>query len=229
MRIGGFLKQSFIDYPGEVASIIFTKGCNFRCSYCHNPSLVIPSLFNEQADLPFEEILSYLIKRKNLLTGVVFTGGEPTLQNDLPQTLTKIKEQTKLRIKLDTNGSSPGMLKCLLSENLIDYVAMDVKHCFTEDSYQKVIQVGAKEIIEKIKQSISLLFQSDIPYEYRLTIAPDFISPDEIQNIIKHLPKTSTIYLQKVRNGNNLDQTNKASFTDAELIPLLADERVKIR
>ena len=122
MLIGGFQKFSFIDYPGKVCAIVFTCGCNFRCSYCHNPELVMPELFKEP--IPEGEILSFLENRKGKLDAVTITGGEPTMQRDLLEFVLSVKKLGFL-IKLDTNGSDPDVLREAMKE--VDYVAMDVK------------------------------------------------------------------------------------------------------
>lgn len=126
MRIGGFTKQSFIDWEGKTTAVIFTKGCNFRCEYCHNPELVYPKLMEQSEDILETEIFDFLSTRKNWLDGVVITGGEPTLQKDLKELIVKIKKMD-FAVKLDTNGFFSKILKELLKSNLIDYVAMDIK------------------------------------------------------------------------------------------------------
>ena len=113
MRIASLQKQSFIDWEGKTAAVIFTKGCNFRCGYCHNPSLVLPHLLDRTPDLSEKEIMGYLLSRKNWLDGVVITGGEPTIQPDLPTFMAAVKE-AGFAIKLDTNGTNPDMLNELI-------------------------------------------------------------------------------------------------------------------
>ena len=124
MLIGGFQKCSLIDYPGKICAIVFTLGCNFRCSYCHNPELVYPELFNKP--IPEEEIFSFLPKRRGKLDAVTITGGEPTLQADLIDFILRIKKLEFL-VKLDSNGSDPDVLENAISSEAPDYIAMDVK------------------------------------------------------------------------------------------------------
>ncbi|OQX50761.1 MAG: anaerobic ribonucleoside-triphosphate reductase activating protein [Candidatus Cloacimonas sp. 4484_209] len=124
MKIGGFQKVSLIDYPGKICAIVFTRGCNFRCPYCHNPELVLPE--NYSPLIPEEEIFSFLEKRRGKLDAVEITGGEPTLQEDLTEFIRKIKEMGFL-VKLDTNGSFPSVLEKVIYSGLVDYIAMDVK------------------------------------------------------------------------------------------------------
>jgi len=162
MRIGGLQKTSLIDFPGIVSCVIFTQGCNFRCPYCHNADLVLPELFGNL--LTEKEIFLFLKERVGRLQGVVLSGGEPTIQEDIISFIEKIKEM-KYRIKLDTNGSHPDVLKRLLKENLLDYVAMDIKTSL--ENYSKV--VGCLVDVEKIKESIALILNSYVFYEFRTT------------------------------------------------------------
>ena len=124
MNIAGWQKVSLIDYPEKICSILFTQGCNFRCPYCHNPELVEPALFREP--LSEKEIFAFLEKRKGKIDAVSITGGEPTIQPDLVEFILPMKDIGYL-IKLDTNGSRPDVLGKLISEKLLDYIAMDVK------------------------------------------------------------------------------------------------------
>ena len=141
MLIGGLQKMTMLDYPGKVACTIFTYGCNFRCPFCHNATLVI----DEASLIPKEEILSYINKRKGILDGVVVTGGEPLLQNDIIDFLRELRE-SGLLIKLDTNGSYPEKLKEIIDLGLVDYVAMDIKN--SRDKYE--LTTGTKIDIKKI-------------------------------------------------------------------------------
>ena len=163
MKIGGFQKSSRSDFPSKVAAVVFTQGCCWRCPYCHNRSLVYPTRF--QPSIPVEEIYEHLRLGHEQLDGVVITGGEPTLQCDLTDFIRRVREMGLL-IKLDTNGSNPGMLASLLEENLLDYIAMDVKGPLSE--YQRF--VGCAVDTGPIELSIELIKQSNIPYEFRTTL-----------------------------------------------------------
>ena len=127
MRLAGLQKLTLLDYPGEVACTVFTRGCNLRCPFCQNPELVLPELFCEGGDLPEEEFFEFLDRRKGRLSAVAVTGGEPTIHQDLPLFLSRIRERGYL-VKLDTNGLNPEMLSEILNAKLADYVAMDVKN-----------------------------------------------------------------------------------------------------
>ena len=155
MKIGGFEKSTIIDYPGKIACIVYTIGCNFRCPYCHNPELV-----DETArEINVEEVMSFLKDRKNILDAVVITGGEPTMHDDLPIFIKKIKDIGYL-VKLDTNGTRPAMVKKLIENKLVDYIAMDIKSPIGKYS----LTVGRPVYEEAIRYSIEMLISSKIDY-----------------------------------------------------------------
>ncbi len=185
MRIGGFVKQSLIDWEGVLAAVIFTKWCNFRCGYCHNPSLVLPILLNRRADLDEKTIWEYLVQRRGWLEGVVISGGEPTMQPDLKDFLQRLKSLS-YRVKLDTNGTRPDLLEELIVRGLIDAVAMDVKHLPSLKYYARITPNITPEGIHRIRRSISLLRSSGIEYQFRTTILPDIHTPEE-QRRLAHL------------------------------------------
>ena len=162
MRIGGLQKMTLLDYPGKVACTVFLSGCNFRCPFCHNSGL----LDGAQEDLSQQELLAFLEKRRGILDGVCITGGEPTLQPDLPQLLAQIKAMG-FAVKLDTNGYRPEVLEALLAQDLVDYVAMDIKN--SPEGYSET--TGRDIAIEKIESSIRLLLQGQVAYEFRTTVA----------------------------------------------------------
>ncbi|MEA3505406.1 MAG: anaerobic ribonucleoside-triphosphate reductase activating protein [Bacteroidota bacterium] len=169
MKIAGFKKQSLIDYPGNISSVVFTQGCNFRCGFCHNPNLVLPEKFEAVYDE--EEIFDYLTKYSKLLNAVCITGGEPTMHKDLPLFITKIKE-LGLKIKLDSNGTNPDMLQYLFKNNLIDSIAMDIKHILEFKEYNNAVgNFITKETFLKVLNSIDLIKSSKIDYEFRTTVA----------------------------------------------------------
>lgn len=188
MRIGGFQKCSLIDYPGKLSAIVFTLGCNFKCSYCHNPELVNPELFPKP--IPEEDILSFLRKRKGKLDALVITGGEPTLQEDLVEFALKVKELDFL-VKLDTNGSNSRILEKLIG--IVDYVAMDIKAPL--EKYQQVsnssIDTG------EIKKSIELIMNSKRDYEFRTTVVKSELDENDILEIGKLIEGARLFVLQK--------------------------------
>ncbi len=204
MLIGGFIHQSFIDYPSKMAAVVFTAGCNFRCWYCHNPHLVLPSLIQKNSSIPVEKVLSRLNERKNWLEGVVITGGEPTLHNDLPTFIEKIKDMGYL-VKLDTNGSNPEMLGHLLIKKWVDFVAMDVKNLLQPELYNKIIQVKHPvAIIEKLNTSIKLIKKSGIDYEFRTTKVPGIHTPEIIAQIKVQLGQIIRYTINDYRNEKTL-------------------------
>ncbi len=207
MKIGGFLKQSFIDYPGNIASVIFTSGCNFRCFYCHNPDLVLPERIQENQFIEESEIFDYLLKNKSFLDAVVITGGEPTIHQDLPEFIKKIKG-LNLLVKLDTNGTDPDLVKSLINREMVDYIAMDVKSTFEINKYKSIVgeQFNSKEL-DRIKESVNLIINSGIKFEFRTTLVKPFHSFEEIEEISSHL--SGNYYLQQCRPLNSLNHCNK--------------------
>jgi len=172
MIISGLQKMTLLDYPGKVACTVFLQGCNFRCPFCHNSGLLGAA---QDDTIPVETLLAFLRKRVGILDGVCITGGEPTLQPDLPQLLRQIKEMG-YHIKLDTNGSRPAMLKALVKDGLIDYVAMDIKN--SPDRYAQTI--GLSSLPAEIKESMTFLMEGLLPYEFRTTVVEEFHDEDAI-------------------------------------------------
>lgn len=165
MQIGGLNKTSLIDYPGKIAAVVFTQGCNWRCPFCHNPELVVPRCF--QKPIPEETVMEFLQSRVDQLDGVVVSGGEPTIHSDLPGFIAAIKDMG-YDVKLDTNGSNPEMLRVLLSEGLVDYVAMDLKG--PVGNYQQL--AGARVSPDCLRTSIWTIKNSGVDHEFRTTVVP---------------------------------------------------------
>jgi pyruvate formate lyase activating enzyme len=211
MKIGGLQKFSLIDYPEKICAIVFTQGCNFRCPYCHNPELADPDLYEEC--MPEEEILAFLEKRKGKLDAVSITGGEPTLQPDLIDFVQEIKAMGYLA-KIDTNGSHPEVLKALIEDDLIDYVAMDVKAPL--EKYQKITR--SKTNSDLIKQSIKLIKKSRIPHEFRTTVVRSQLKENDLI-AIAGLVKNARLYvLQKFTATKTMDPKfmDKKTYSDEE-------------
>jgi pyruvate formate lyase activating enzyme len=197
MIIGGLQKLSTIDYPGHMSAVIFLNGCNLRCGFCHNPSLV------EGADvnLDKEEVMGYLKKRVNLLDCVCISGGEPTCNHDLKELITEIKA-LGYDIKLDTNGTNPTVQIDLIESKLIDYVAMDIKG--PENKYAEI--AGCYVNMDNIKTSIDYLMKCGINYEFRTTYVPT-LSNSDINNIATNMVRGSKKYvLQQFRNHITMDK-----------------------
>ncbi len=184
MRIASLQKQSFIDWEGKTVAVVFTKGCNFRCGYCHNPELVYPKLLEQTEDISEITVFDFLSIRKKWLDGVVITGGEPTLQKGLNDFIVNVKKMG-YAVKLDTNGSSPMILKYLLKAKLLDYVAMDIKTIFEIETYQNICRIKDPQLLRKIEESIGILRESGIDYQLRTTVVPQFHTKEMIDKLKK--------------------------------------------
>lgn len=182
MQIGGLLKFSLVDYPGRMSAIVFTQGCNMRCGYCHNPELVYPHLLLEPYNE--DEVLAFLDKRKDSLNGVVISGGEPTLQPDLIDFMSKVKAMG-YKVKLDTNGTKPRVLALAIEKGLIDAVAMDLKAPFAK--YKQVC--GTDVDLDAVALSMSLIIASGLEYEFRTTYDKSILTEEDIKEIQSNLPE----------------------------------------
>jgi pyruvate formate lyase activating enzyme len=212
MKIGGLQKVSLIDYPGLICATIFLQGCNFKCSYCHNPELVDTRLF--QPCIKENEVLDFLNTRKGKLDAVTITGGEPTIQDDLAAFIKKIKKM-KFAVKLDTNGSQPQIIKTLFDEKLLDFIAMDIKAPL--EKYRSVVKVPVNA--DSIKESIRLILKSKTPYEFRTTIVESQLEEKDIQQITKLISGAKSYALQKFVPAKTLDKRllKEKSFSDEKL------------
>ena len=228
MIVKGLMKTSLIDFPGNIAAVIFTAGCNMRCPFCHNAKLVLNS--KELKKYNEEEIFSFLKTRKHLIDGVCITGGEPTLYKDLPDYIRKIRAMG-LKVKLDSNGTNPQMLKYLFDEKLIEYIAMDIKH--TPDKY--IVAAGADTPMTKIKESIKLIRESGVDYEFRTTILPEIHSKKDIIEIGKWLSGCMQYSIQNfVPNEDMFNPNLSKRFTEVEMVALKQElenyiDRVEIK
>jgi pyruvate formate lyase activating enzyme len=217
MIISGLCKFSLIDYPGKMCAIIYTCGCNFRCPYCHNPELVYPEQYAPA--IPLEEVLDFLRGRQGLLEAVTVTGGEPTLHKDLPEMLRAIKSLGFL-VKLDSNGCNPAMLRDLIDSKTVDYVAMDVKAPL--DDYGKAIGVDLK--VDGIVQSIQLLMQNRVDYEFRVTVDRSLLDEADLLAIGASIRGAKCFYLQKLNDFNSKDEGPKASPEDEVWLEAVAEK-----
>ncbi len=209
MRIHGLNKLTLLDYPGHMACLIFTGACNYRCPFCHNASLVLNP--NSQPAISEEEIFAFLQSRKGILEGVCISGGEPTLQADLPEFIRKIRAMG-FHVKLDTNGSRPGILKALLDEGLLDYVSMDIKNA--PKKYLSTIGFSGFNnlITDSVRQSVEFLMQSSIPYEFRTTVVKELHSEEDLLTIGKWLNGARAYYLQSFRDSETLVGASLGQF-----------------
>ncbi len=194
MLFGGFQKTTLVDYPGRVASIAFAAGCNMRCHYCYNSNLV----FRDVPETSGEFILYALAKRKRLVDSVVITGGEPTIWSDLPEFLQKLRN-IGMSIKLDTNGTNPKALKRIFDENLVDYVAMDIKAPW--DAYQKI--TGVNLDTHEIKESMRLIKERASDYEFRTTLAPG-LTIDDLASMAEQIKPARRWLLQQFSKSSEI-------------------------
>lgn len=207
MKFHGLIKSTLVDYPNNVACTLFTGGCNFRCPFCQNSSLVL----NPQSEptLDEDELVEFLKKRRKYLDGVCITGGEPLLQDDVVD-FCKFLKSLGYKIKLDTNGSFPKKLKKLLDLNLLDYIAMDIKNSKTK--YAKTIGSNFFDL-EVIEKSVELIKTSNVDHEFRTTIVREFHTLDDLIEIAKWLGKDEKYYLQTFEDRGSNIATNLHPFT----------------
>lgn len=210
MVIGGLEKLTLLDYPDYLAAVIFTQGCNFRCHFCYNPSLVLTqndwkkrAKKNESLSVDIDELFVFLQERFGKLEGVVISGGEPTLHADLPEFIKKIKE-IGYRVKLDTNGTNPQMLLELLKNGLIDYLAMDLKAPLKKYDHT----AGVKVDCQKIRKSVKIIMASGLPYEFRTTVVPDLLTVADIEEMGQLIKGADKWYLQKIKSDTPLVNDN---------------------
>lgn len=188
MKLGGLQKMTLLDFPGKVACTVFTVGCNFRCPFCHNSSLVVSP---EVPELPQDDFFAFLKKRQGLLDGVAITGGEPLLHPDMPEFLEKIRA-LGYAVKLDTNGAFPDRLQKILAAGLADYVAMDVKN--SKEKYE--LTAGIAGILPKVEQSASILREGKTPFEFRTTLVDELHEPADFAAIGKWIAGTERYFIQ---------------------------------
>jgi len=223
MEIGGFKKVSLIEYPGKISSVIFTIGCNFRCLYCYAPQLVLPEKIKKITPIPKSYIFSYLKKNKKFVDAVTITGGEPTIHAELPKFIEKIKKMNFL-VALETNGSNFPMLKKLVEEKLVNYVAMDIKTVLDFKKYKEITNCD-KKMFENVKKSVNFLLKRKVvDYEFRTTLVKEFHTRQDIIKICK-MVKTN-YFLQNLKNDVELLSNKKLTpFNEKELTELLEECR----
>ena len=217
MKICGMEKFSMVDFDGYISCTVFTPGCNFRCPFCHNSSLVT----GEAGEIPESEVFAYLEKRKGLVDAVCITGGEPTLQPDLKEFIIRVRA-LGYKVKLDSNGTNPEVLEELISEGLLDYVAMDVKSDL--ERYPEVAGIKNAALIEKVKVSVELLKRAPIDYEFRTTAIAEFHGEKSFAAIAEIVRGAKRFYIQKFKDGEtNLTQGLLHPLPEAEAKTFLAE------
>jgi len=213
MDIAGLQKTTLLDYPGRIACTVFLSGCNLRCPFCHNASLVLPG--RSEPLMTQQELLAFLGTRKRKLDGVCITGGEPTLYQDLPHLIRQIRE-LGFSVKLDTNGTRPEVLKQLLDAELLDYVAMDIKN-----SPQKYAATcGGPDVLDAVRESIRLLEASGLEHEFRTTVFHPYHTPEDLAAIGQWLQGTNQYFIQAFVDSGDLIGSG-APMTEPEMNTLL--------
>ncbi len=210
MYIAGLQKLTLLDFPGQVACTLFTPGCNFKCPFCHNAALV-----TEQAPdcMEVEEFFRFLETRQGILDGVCVTGGEPTLQPDLPEFLERIKSLSYV-VKLDTNGYKPQVLRKVAETGLVDYVAMDIKN--TPEKYG--ITTGLSSVdTDAIFESVDFLKNGTVPFEFRTTVVKEFHDPEDLITIARWLSGDMPYFLQEFKDSGGLICGGLTGWEQADL------------
>lgn len=202
MKIHGFQKMTMLDYPGKVACTLFTAGCNFRCPFCHNALLVTE--IDTAATYDEEEIFEYLRKRRGILDGVAITGGEPLLNRDIIDLLKKIKD-LGYAVKLDTNGSFPDLLKFVVEEKLVDYVAMDVKN--TKQKYAATVGLSHLDL-RPIEESVAFLLSGKLDFEFRTTVVKELHNEADIAAIADWIKGAPRYFLQNFQTSEHMIGAN---------------------
>lgn len=214
MLIYGLQRLTLLDYPGKVACTVFTGGCNFRCPFCHNASLVTGGL--PQA-IPEEEVFALLKKRVGVLDGICVTGGEPLLQKDIEEFLTRVKA-LGYSVKLDTNGSFPEKLKSLVNKKLADYVAMDIKN-----SYEKyALTAGTPVDIDAVSESVEFLLSGAVEYEFRTTIVKGFHTVENVADIASRIRGAKRYFLQSFKDSGDIIDEGCEGVSREALAEMLA-------
>lgn len=217
MIIAGLQKQSLIEYPGRISAVIFLAGCNFRCAFCYVPHLVLRERIKKIKPISEKEIFSFLKERRKFLEGVAVTGGEPTLNHELPNFIKKIKKLGFL-VELETNGTNPRMLKKLIEKKLVDYVAMDIKQNLIFEKYNEIVGgVLTKKLFENILKSIKILTSGKVDYEFRTTIMKEFHKAEDILGICKKVEGTKKYFLQNYQKNETVSSKKFTPFEEKEI------------
>ncbi|MEI6079317.1 MAG: anaerobic ribonucleoside-triphosphate reductase activating protein [bacterium] len=217
MKIAGIQKTTLVDYPGKIASTVFTLGCNMRCPYCHNKQIAFD--FAETELISTEKVFEIIEERKKFIDGISISGGEPTLQPDLLAFCKEIKKRYGLLIKLDTNGSFPMIVKRAIEEKLVDYVALDLKTSFSR--YMECLGIDGGIIYK----SYEIIRNSGIDYELRMTCYPDFINSSSLAELLGFLSPTDKIYIQKCNINQDEDQNEYYDQHQLELFGSILESK----
>ncbi len=214
MQIHGLQKLTLLDYPGHMSATIFTGGCNFRCPFCHNSELVLHP--ESVPAIPEKDIFEFLKSRAGKLEGVCITGGEPTLQKDLPEFIAKVRS-LGFKIKLDTNGQMPAVLESLLAGKMLDYVAMDIKN--SRERYAETVGISGF-LTDSVERSVALLMKSGIQYEFRTTVAAELHDRESMESIGRWIAGAKHYYLQPFRESEQVMMRDTYHAPDRETLIL---------
>lgn len=212
MNISGIQKLTLLDFPGRLACTVFTTGCNFRCPFCHNASLVLPGK-GEHIDT--EQVISFLKKRKGVLEGVCITGGEPCFQDGIEEFIQEVRSMGFL-VKLDTNGSFPEKLSSLLEKKLLDYVAMDIKT--SKENYLRVCGIKNERLFQNVIESVEILKKSSVEHEFRTTTAKELQKSDDFERIGEWLKGEKRYFIQQYRADGELIGEELTPYEKEELL-----------
>ena len=224
MEIKGFIDLSLSDWDGKLCSVVFLPDCNFRCPFCYNSILILHPETVET--VPFSHVEDYLGNHRSWIDGVCITGGEPTIHKELPELCSKLKE-TGFLVKVDTNGTYPKMVKKLIDNGLVDYIALDIKAPLTLEKYFKATDANVERLLEKVEESIGVLLESNMDYEFRTTIVPTLHEEQDLKEICDSVKGCKKFVLQKFdaslgKKTIDPDFSKLKSFSDEKMKSFLA-------
>jgi len=225
MEIKGFIDMSLVDWDDRVSSVIFLPRCTFRCPFCYNVALVLKP--DELPTIDLAEIEAYLRRHRGAIDGIVITGGEPTVHDDLPDLCRRLKEMG-FSVKIDTNGTNPNMVKRLIDEGLVDYIAMDVKAPLNEFDYSRAAGIDVRAMLPRVRETINILMKSNIEYEFRTTLVPTIHKKGDVEKICKLLMGCRRYVLQRFMSEVetiNPKFKELKPFSDAEMKSFLEEAR----
>ena len=211
MKIHGLQKLTLLDFPGRIACTVFTAGCNMRCPFCHNAALVTHIDPDEYMDE--DEFFAFLKKRTGVLDGVAITGGEPTLVPDLPEFMEKVRSMG-FKVKFDTNGTRPDVLRRVVNAGLADYVAMDIKN--SKENYGKTVGIPGF-LLTPIEESVDILMNSGVPFEFRTTVVDGLHSPADFESIGRWLKGDELYFLQNFKDSGDLISSGMTGKTPEQM------------
>lgn len=222
MKIKGLQKLTLLDYPGRLAATVFLGGCNMRCPFCHNASLVVRP---DNTEITEDELFAFLESRRGKLSGVCVTGGEPTLNRELPSFISKIRA-LGYSVKLDTNGTHPEMLESLIRDGLVDYVAMDIKN--TKEKYALTAGLDESFDISTIERSIDIIMKKAPDYEFRTTVVRELHTPEDLVAISEWITDAKNYFLQKYVDSGDILVEGFSAYSDGEMLDILGKVREKM-